>query len=432
MSPLTIDWGKVSRLVVVAAHPDDESLGAGGLLQRAARQGVPTEVIVATWGEKSHPGSPTHSVADLERLRAGELQDALAILAPGCRHRTMGLPDGQLALHSQALEAGIAAAAGTGGALIVAPWSADGHTDHDAAGAAAARVASSTGSMFLEYPIWMWHWGEPDAQGARRGLIPWPALRRLELEPVEQSGKAAALASHASQAAPLSPARGDEALLSSQMLAHFKRSFETFIDVAGQFTPTGSVGGKWLAQQFDTVHADGAEPWDPRAWYEHRKRGLLLAGLDRPAFQSGLELGCSTGALLEELAPRCHQLLGVDASTEALDSARRRTSHLDAVSCRQGILPGDWPAGRFDLFILSESGYYFSQTGLAELLDRVMGSALPDALLVACHWRHPIAGWPLDGADVHHLLRMDARLVLAGSYLEDEFQLDFFRIGEHT
>lgn len=57
---------------------------------------------------------------------------------------------------SKALEAEIAAAAGGNGTtLIVAPWSADGHTDHDAAGAAAARAAQATRSMFLEYPIWI-------------------------------------------------------------------------------------------------------------------------------------------------------------------------------------------------------------------------------------------------------------------------------------
>lgn len=430
MSELRIDWEAFEKLVVISAHPDDETLGASGLLQRAAAHGIDTTIIVATWGEKSHPHSPTHSPADLKRLRSRELGEALDMVCPEANVIAMGLPDGELSHHRNALEKHVVEAVGsTGTSLIVAPWRHDAHADHDAAGEAAARACRKTGSVLLEYPIWMWHWADPQSNGDSRADIPWPALRRLELETSEQMGKAAALTRHASQIEPLSPAKGDEALLSGQLLAHFRRTFETFIDVAGHFAPSGRSGENWIRKQFDSIHAGGAEPWDPSDWYEHRKRAVLLAGLDRPVFRSGVELGCSTGALLEALAPRCEQLVGVDASAEALASARRRTARLDAVDCRQGFFPEYWPAGRFDLFVLSESGYYLRTAALTELVDRVAESALPAALLVACHWRHPIEGWPLDGADVHHLLRGDDRLNLLGGYVEDDFQLDYFRVG---
>lgn len=430
MSSLEIDWSRLSRLIVVSAHPDDETLGAAGLLQRATELGVPIDVIVATWGEKSHPDSPTHSASDLTRVRAAELKSALDILAPASHHRVLGIPDGHVASNMAVLEAAISAAAGPGGrTLIVAPWSADGHTDHDAAGTAAANAARTTGSLFLEYPIWMWHWGQPNALETARDVIPWPAFRRLDLSDHEKTAKITAMASHVSQVRPLSPAPEDAELLSAGMLSHFQRSFETFIDVAGRFVPSDSAAVGWVQQQFDVIHAAGAEPWNPPAWYEQRKRALLLAGLDRAHFDSGLELGCSTGALLEELAPRCAQLLGLDASGEAVESARRRTAHLPAVTCRHSVLPADWPVGKFDLFVLSETGYYFSAAGLSCLVDHLIGSALPGATLVACHWRHPIVGWPLDGADVHGILRGDDRLELTGTYLEEDFMLDFFRIG---
>ncbi|MFC8302725.1 PIG-L family deacetylase [Specibacter sp. NPDC057265] len=430
MSGLRLDWTTIAKLVVVAAHPDDETLGAGGLIHQARHHGVPTEIIVGTWGEHSHPRSPTHGPAQLARLRAAELERALQSLAPGARTRALSLPDGALAAHAHTLEQEIvASAAATGRTLIVAPWSADGHSDHDAAGAAAANAARFSNSLFLEYPIWMWHWADPD-DPALRDLIPWPALRRLELQGKDIQAKAAAMSSHHSQVAPLSPAPGDEALLSEAMLAHFARPFETFIDVAGQFAPTGNEAVEWTRRQFDSVHADGAEPWSPQRWYEHRKRGLLLAGLDRPLFDSGLEIGCSTGALLEELAPRCRQLLGTDASAQAIKSAQRRTAQLDNVRCLVGTLPDDWPEGSFDLLVLSESGYYFTASALAQLLDRMAGSAAPNAVLAACHWRHPIAGWPLDGAFVHSRLRLDPRWTLEASHLEEDFQLDFFKLAE--
>ncbi|HEX3705667.1 MAG TPA: PIG-L family deacetylase, partial [Mycobacteriales bacterium] len=43
------------RTVVVAAHPDDEVLGAGGLMMKLARMGCPMVVVWATDGEASHP-----------------------------------------------------------------------------------------------------------------------------------------------------------------------------------------------------------------------------------------------------------------------------------------------------------------------------------------------------------------------------------------
>ena len=44
------------RLVVVAPHPDDEALGAGGLLQHMTRIGVEAMLVAVTDGEASHPG----------------------------------------------------------------------------------------------------------------------------------------------------------------------------------------------------------------------------------------------------------------------------------------------------------------------------------------------------------------------------------------
>src|SRR5207248_2320418 len=54
-----LDIGAIRRLVVLAAHPDDETLAAGGLLHAVATTGRPVVLIVATLGEASHPHSPT-------------------------------------------------------------------------------------------------------------------------------------------------------------------------------------------------------------------------------------------------------------------------------------------------------------------------------------------------------------------------------------
>lgn len=45
--------------VVLAAHPDDESLGAGGLLARLHALGATVRLLLCTAGEASHPESTT-------------------------------------------------------------------------------------------------------------------------------------------------------------------------------------------------------------------------------------------------------------------------------------------------------------------------------------------------------------------------------------
>lgn len=68
-------------LLAVLAHPDDESLSAGGVLAQHAASGARTAVVTATWGEDTH--------------RAGELADALRILGAG-KPRMLGYADARV------------------------------------------------------------------------------------------------------------------------------------------------------------------------------------------------------------------------------------------------------------------------------------------------------------------------------------------------
>ncbi len=95
-----LDLSGFHRLVVTAAHPDDESLGAGGLVSRAVRLGVQVIVLVASAGEASHPDSPTHSPEQLARVRRRELREAVASLAPAGQVDVLDLPDGRLSRSS--------------------------------------------------------------------------------------------------------------------------------------------------------------------------------------------------------------------------------------------------------------------------------------------------------------------------------------------
>lgn len=69
-------------LLLVLAHPDDESMGAGGLILRHTRNGIPTHLICATYGEAGWMGKPPGAKKeDLKDIRAKELEEAAEALA---------------------------------------------------------------------------------------------------------------------------------------------------------------------------------------------------------------------------------------------------------------------------------------------------------------------------------------------------------------
>jgi len=427
---LPLDAGELAgqAFIVLAAHPDDESLGAGGLIARLRPLGARVMVLLCTAGEASHPDSPTTTPEQLAAVRLQEFGGALTHLLPDPDWRFLDLPDGKLAAHRaeviSALQRAVADVTAESGLpaeqiTLVSPYRHDGHTDHDTLGSAAAEAAAAGGHGLLEYPIWYWLWADATDRA-------WQSWLRLPLDPAERQAKAAAMASHASQVRPLSGRPGDEVLLAPSFLKHFERPFETF---AWQSPAASGRTGIFAAADaegvFDAVHTGNDDPWQyTTSWYELRKRALTLAALPGLNYASGLEIGCSIGTLSVELAQRCGSFLAVDASSAALAHAARRLEHLPAARTRHLTVPQDWPAGRFDLIVVSEVGYYLAPGELAELFERVEAALLPGGTLALCHWRHPISGWELDGDSVHAAARRQLGWADAGLYRERDFILE--------
>ncbi len=164
-----LDLTGCTGLVVVAPHPDDETLGLGAAAAHLAASGAAVRVVSVSDGGA---GQLSVSAADRTRLEATrrvELRRATEIL--GIHPPTaLGLPDGELADHEDRLTDLLVAilenvAPGT---WCAATWREDGHPDHEAIGRAAATACQHTGVTLLEYPVWMWHWASP-ADSA----IPW-------------------------------------------------------------------------------------------------------------------------------------------------------------------------------------------------------------------------------------------------------------------
>jgi LmbE family N-acetylglucosaminyl deacetylase/SAM-dependent methyltransferase len=421
------------RFLVLAAHPDDETLGAGGLMARLRSLGAEVEVLLCTAGEASRPASPTLSSKDLAAVRVAEFAAGMEALGLKDRWQYLGLPDSGLAgctaeLNRRISEAAAELAGPPGQLAIVAPYRADGHADHDALGTVAADAAARGGHALLEFPIWYWVWATPDHPA-------WQSWIRLDLLPEEQSIKELAMSAHASQTKPLSPRSGDEVLLAGPFLQHFSRPFETFAWTAPREFPDGKPDASGTRKMphtsheaqsiFDGLHAREPDPWHYiTRWYERRKRALTVAALPEEQYAAGLEIGCSIGTLTAELAQRCTALLAVDASGTALERAAERLKSLPGVTLQQGTVPGFWPEGTYDLVVLSEVGYYFAPSEYGELLEKIRNCMRPGGTLLLCHWRHPISGWNLDGETVHILARNRLGWRTSGLYRERDFVLE--------
>ncbi|SCM07161.1 GlcNAc-PI de-N-acetylase [Streptomyces sp. DpondAA-F4] len=150
------------RVVVVAAHPDDEVLGLGGTIARLAAAGHGLTVVSVTDGEGSHPHSRVLRPHDLSRVRAEEIRTALDRLgAPDAEIARLHVPDSGVGRHEEEVRRALVPLC-SGAALVAAPWTADVHSDHEAAGRAARAAAAESGVPFVEYPVWLWHWGRPE------------------------------------------------------------------------------------------------------------------------------------------------------------------------------------------------------------------------------------------------------------------------------
>lgn len=131
----------LTSLLVVCAHPDDESFGLGAVLHAFAAGGADLAVLCFTHGE----ASTLHGIdGDLGTIRAAELAAASERLGVG-RVTLLDHPDGALAAQPRAalvahiLE--LATEVGADGLLVFDHGGVTGHPDHQAATDAALVAA---------------------------------------------------------------------------------------------------------------------------------------------------------------------------------------------------------------------------------------------------------------------------------------------------
>ena len=181
---------------------------------------------------------------------------------------------------------------------------------------------------------------------------------------------------------------------------------------------------------FDRMYAASADPWQlQERWYERRKFAITLALLPHPRYRHAFEPGCSVGVLTEQLAGRCDHVTATDIVPAALDATHRRLSQAGrrehvTLLCRS--LDEAWPSTDFDLVVVSEVGYYLKEAALREMLDRELPRLTNAATVVAAHWRHRVADYPLTGDHANDVIGATPGLHLIGSYRDDDVAIDVF------
>ena len=216
-------------IVILAPHPDDESIGCGGLIAAARALGQRVEVIVLTDGSGSHPGSPTFPPERLAAVRRGEAAAAVAALGlPAACLSFLGLKDTAAPMTGPGFEAAVDTIAtvvdrAAATALFVT-WNHDPHCDHEAAAAMAAAVGQRRRDLRVwHYPIWGLHRppGEP-IDAVPRGY-------RLDVAS-ELPQKRRAIAAHASQLGGLITDDPNGFALTDAMLAPFLAPIERYLE----------------------------------------------------------------------------------------------------------------------------------------------------------------------------------------------------------
>lgn len=239
LSPVTTI--AADTVLVVAPHPDDETLGCGGAIALLRSLGCAVRVLVISDGTMSHPRSRKYPANALRTLREAETQAATAVLGvEPSEVMFLRLKDGEIpTIESPKFREAIARcqeylSAFAPPNIIFLPWRHDPHPDHRATWQLIHTVLVSIPytPRLIEYPIWDW---DPE----QRSSLPNPeqvSLWRLDICEVVAL-KQQAIATYRSQTTNLIDDDPEGFCLTPEMLANFTRPWEVYLEENNESTP---------------------------------------------------------------------------------------------------------------------------------------------------------------------------------------------------
>jgi LmbE family N-acetylglucosaminyl deacetylase len=217
--------------VVLSPHPDDETLGTGGLIAEARTKGQEVDVIVVTDGSGSHPQSKQYPRQKLVELRYAEVHKAgQALGLPSNRVTFLGLRDTIAPTSGLQFEIAVAktleVVRQSKADTLFVTWEKDPHCDHEASAALAKAVRRLSPSLKLwAYPVWGWHL-EPGGETDQ----PAPKAVRIDISQYRDR-KHEAIRAHASQMTDLIDDDPDCFRFDQRSLLPFLGPYEYFIEV---------------------------------------------------------------------------------------------------------------------------------------------------------------------------------------------------------
>ncbi|MGC1309085.1 MAG: PIG-L family deacetylase [Phormidesmis sp.] len=225
-------FANCQRAVVVAPHPDDETLGCGGAIALLCQRSIPVYILVISDGAKSHPNSKRYPAAALRQLRERETYAAanqLGVLSasvtflrwPDTAVPGANSPDFSIAVNQckQYLQA-------RSPSLIFVPWQKDRHCDHRATGEIIQHCLQDSPNPPEQFIYTIW--GTPAA--GLRTLPPGETGWRLNIHSVEALKRQAVMA-HRSQTTNLIQDDPHGFRLTPAMLNNLIQPWETYLEV---------------------------------------------------------------------------------------------------------------------------------------------------------------------------------------------------------
>ncbi|MEZ0484689.1 PIG-L deacetylase family protein [Fibrella aquatica] len=231
--PAPIDARSLGRTLVLAPHPDDESLGCGGTLALLRRAGFAVHVVFVSDGTLSHPKSATYPAPRLRDLREVEALEAMRELGIVEKEATFfRLPDRHVPAtgapgFAEAVDRLLDVIEQFAPTTILVPFERDPHPDHRATYQMLEATLSHLEEppRVLEYLIWLWELGRPDDLPRANERL----AVSVSISPVVDDKKRA-IAAHRSQVTRLIDDDPTAFFLSPELLRHFDTPYEIFLE----------------------------------------------------------------------------------------------------------------------------------------------------------------------------------------------------------
>jgi cyclopropane fatty-acyl-phospholipid synthase-like methyltransferase len=140
-------------------------------------------------------------------------------------------------------------------------------------------------------------------------------------------------------------------------------------------------------EYFEQLYTKDEDPWHfATSAYEQSKYKATLEILKGQPLGRVFEVGCSIGVLTKALALNCDSVLAVDVSEIALSNAMHSCGAHGNVTISYMRIPAEWPAGSFDLILLSEVLYYLGPADVRATARKTSQSLSSTGRVLLVNW----------------------------------------------